>query len=243
MTTELQPTLQNTIELPSPNMPLKVLASTTGLHIESPLTFEEWSGIAPRLGSSMRSLSFVIGDWLVYGEDTFEKQLLLPGMEDDHSDSPRISEARYKAARDATGIDRAVLTHYAYVSRRVPPAHRNEHLSWEHHKAVARLRPSEQREWLERAASTEDRLTSRRLRVSIVRGEVVPAERLAAPPAEQGVLTHIPSINRLGAWWNTIGGVDWLRTRSTQQVSAILRDFQPVTSIIEALKTHLQFKQ
>lgn len=243
MTTEIQPTLQNTTELPSPTMPLKVLASTTGLHIESPLTFEEWSAIAPRLGSSMRSLAFVIGDWLVYGEDTFEKQLLLPGMEDDHSDSPRISEARYKAARDATGIDRAVLTHYAYVSRRVPPAHRNEHLSWEHHKAVARLRPSEQREWLERAASPDDRLTSRRLRVSIVRGEVVPAERLAAPPAEQGVLTHIPSINRLGAWWNTIGGVDWLRTRSTQQVSAILRDFQPVTSIIEALKTHLQFKQ
>lgn len=243
MTTEIQPTLQNTTELPSPTMPLKVLASTTGLHIESPLTFEEWSGIAPRLGSSMRSLSFVIGDWLVYGEDTFEKQLLLPGMEDDHSDSSRIAKARYNAARDATGIDRAVLAHYAYVSRRVPPTHRNEHLSWEHHKAVARLRPSEQREWLERAASPDDRLTSRRLRVSIVRGEVVPTERLAAPPAEQGVLTHIPSINRLGAWWNTIGGVDWLRTRSTQQVSAILRDFQPVTSIIEALKNHLQFKQ
>jgi hypothetical protein len=98
-------------------------------------------------------------------------------------------------------------------------------------------------EWLERAASPDDRLTSRRLRVSIVRGEVVPAERLAAPQAEQGVLTHIPSINRLSAWWNTIGGADWLTTRSTQQVSAILRDFQPVTSIIETLKTHLQFKQ
>jgi hypothetical protein len=96
---------------------------------------------------------------------------------------------------------------------------------------------------LERAASPDDRLTSRRLRVSIVRGEVVPAERLAAPQAEQGVLTHIPSINRLSAWWNTIGGVDWLTTRSNQQVSAILRDFQPVTSIIETLKTHLQFKQ
>lgn len=234
MTTELAPI---------PTLPPKVRASSTGLHIERELTFEEWSALAPPIGDSLRSLAFVIGDWLVYGEDTFEKQLLLPGMQDDHSDSPLIPEARYNAARDATGIDRAVLTHYAYVSRRVPRELRNEHLSWEHHRAVARLRPSEQREWLERAASPNDRLTSRRLRVSIVRGEVVPAERLAAPPAEQGVLTHIPSVNRLAAWWNTIGGVDWLRTRSTQQVAAILRDFQPVTSILEALKTHLQFKQ
>jgi hypothetical protein len=224
-------------------LPPKVQASTTGLEIDGPLSFEEWSALAPNLGTSLRSLAFVVGDWLVYGEDTFEKQLLLPGMEDDHTDSPRIAEARYNAARDATGIDRAVLAHYAYVSRRVPREHRNEHLSWEHHKAVARLRPSEQREWLERAASPDDRLTSRRLRVSIIRGEVVPTERLAAPAAEQGVTTHIPSINRLGAWWNTIGGVDWLRTRTTQQVSAILRDFQPVASILEALKTHLQFKQ
>ena len=244
MNTENQPTLQTSLALVAPSLPQKVSASSTGLHIERDLSFDEWSALAPRLGNSMRSLAFVIGDWLVYGENTFQKQLFLPGMEDEGGNDPsRIPENRYKAAHDATGIDRAVLTHYAYVSRRVPTEQRNEHLSWEHHKAVARLRPSEQREWLERAASPDDRLTSRRLRVSIVRGEVVPAERLAAPQAEQGVLTHIPSINRLSAWWNTIGGADWLTTRSTQQVSAILRDFQPVTSIIETLKTQLQFKQ
>ena len=107
MNTENQPTLQTSLSLIAPSLPQKVSASSTGLHIERDLSFDEWSALAPSLGNSMRSLAFVIGDWLVYGENTFQKQLLLPGMEDEGGNDPsRIPENRYKAAHDATGIDR-----------------------------------------------------------------------------------------------------------------------------------------
>jgi hypothetical protein len=109
MNTENQPTLQTSLSLIAPSLPQKVSASSTGLHIERDLSFDEWSALAPSLGNSMRSLAFVIGDWLVYGENMFQKQLLLPGMEDEGGNDPsRIPENRYKAAHDA--ILRAIET-------------------------------------------------------------------------------------------------------------------------------------
>ncbi|MFZ4484926.1 MAG: hypothetical protein ACOYOL_13215 [Chthoniobacterales bacterium] len=50
---------------------------------------------------------------------------------------------------------------------------------------------------------------------------------------------HIPSINRLAAWWQQADGAKWLGTRSPEQIEALLRDFEPVTQILAALHDRL----
>jgi len=215
----------------------KIAVSPLGLEFHQELTFEEWSALAPQLGTALRSMSFVIGDWLVYGEDHFEKQLQLPGLEDNGVTRRRISAERYAQARQATGLDLVILKNYAYVSRRVPMSLRNDLLSWEHHRTVAKLQQDEQKRWLGIAATANDKLSSRRLRVSIARGQVVPVEAMSAPPSERGIANHIPFINRLCGWWSHVGGPDWIATRTPEQVAAMLRDFQPVAEIISFLQT------
>ena len=56
-------------------------------------------------------------------------------------------------------------------------------------------------------------------------------------PSERGIANHIPWVNRLCAWWNHAGGPAWLKTRTPEQIAAILRDFQPVANIIQTLET------
>ena len=224
------------------NVQEKVAITPSGLRFNSDLTFEEWSELAPQIGDALKSMAFVIGDWLVYGEEKFAAQPFLPSMEPDPR-HVRISPERYVAAQVATRLDMATLKNYAYVSRRVPMSLRNDFLSWEHHKVVAKLATDKQTEWLTTAAASGDaseRISVRRLRASITSGRVLSPEELSVPPSEQGVTNHIPSINRLCGWWKQIGGTDWIKTRSREQVAALLRDFEPVLSIINQLHTSIK---
>jgi len=224
----------------------KVTITPLGLDINSDLTFEEWSGLATDIGETLKSMAFVIGDWLVYGEEKFAPQQDLPGINiESNPRRIRVSGDRYEATQAATGFDPATLKAYAYVSRRVPRLLRNNLLSWEHHKVVAKLNPAKQESWLETAASGDSgkRISVRRLRESITSGRVLTNEELTAPPAEQGVTNHIPSINRLCGWWKFIGGDEWIKSRSTDQLAALLRDFEPIVTILNQLKTTIQNRQ
>ncbi len=216
--------MQNTIAIPG--VEGKVRVSPLGLEIRGEVSFAEWKRLAPRIGSAVRSCAFVVGDWLVYGEERFGAQLILPGI--DPGPSRAISREQYDSARAATGIDPAILANYAYVARNVPRSMRRESLSWEHHRAVAKLEEPEQERWLDVAAKEE--LTSRRLRASITAGRVVEIEELGAP-ADPGIPNHIPAINRLSVWWGQITGTDWLQRRTLDQLEALRRDFAPVDAI------------
>ena len=220
----------------------KVAITPSGLRFDADLTFEEWSAMAPQIGTALKSMAFVIGDWMIYGEERFAIQPCIPGLEDDDPRHIRISAERYEATQAATGLDPATLKTYAYVSRRVPMSLRNNLLSWEHHKVVAKLATDKQAEWLATAAAADsgERISVRRLRASITSGRVLSPEELSVPPSEQGVTNHIPSINRLCGWWKQIGGTDWIKTRSREQVAALLRDFEPVLSIINQLNTSIK---
>ncbi|HPA19503.1 MAG TPA: hypothetical protein PLU30_17280 [Verrucomicrobiae bacterium] len=209
----------------------KVSASPLGLQIRGELSFAEWKRLAPKIGQALRSCAFVVGDWLVYGEERFGDQPLLPGI--DPGPSRTVSREQYDAAHAATGIDEAVLANYAYVARNVPRSMRRESLSWEHHRAVAKLEEPEQGRWLEQAEKAE--LTSRRLRASISAGRVVEIEELGAP-ADPGIPNHIPAINRLSAWWGQITATDWLQRRTLDQLEAMLRDFAPVETILGQIR-------
>ncbi|MFZ4779626.1 MAG: hypothetical protein ACOYM3_30050 [Terrimicrobiaceae bacterium] len=220
----------------------KVAITPSGLRFDADLTFEEWSAMATQIGTALKSMAFVIGDWMIYGEEKFAAQPCIPGLEDNDPRHVRVSSANYVATQAATGLDPATLKNYAYVSRRVPMSLRNNLLSWEHHKVVAKLATDKQAEWLATAAAADsgERISVRRLRASITSGRVLSPEELSVPPSEQGVTNHIPSINRLCGWWKQIGGTDWIKTRSNEQVAALLRDFEPVLSIINQLNTSIK---
>src|SRR5437763_322327 len=113
----------------------KVRVTPLGLDILEDLTFEEWSELAPHLGNAARSIGFVIGDWLVYGE-RFAVQLPLPGFKEK---LPRTESKRYVEALLKTTLDRVTLRNYSYVARNVRKSCRNDFLSFDHHRALASL--------------------------------------------------------------------------------------------------------
>ena len=130
----------------------KLTITPNGLRFNADLTFEEWSSMAPQIGGALKSMAFVIGDWMLYGEEKFAVQPYFPSMAPDPR-HVRVSAPNYVATQAATGLDPTTLKSYAYVSRRVPMSLRNDILSWEHHKVVAKLAAEKQVEWLNTAAS------------------------------------------------------------------------------------------
>jgi hypothetical protein len=218
----------------------KISITRIGLQVTSDLSFEEWQSMASRFGAAMSSAAFVIGDWLVYGEDHFRGQKRLPGFEDESIGSSRVSTEIYNEALRLTGLDRSTLVTYAYVSRRVPSSLRNEQLSWEHHKAVAKLNEDGQQRWLQIAQDEGDEeygaVATRRLRKSITAGRLLTAEEMISDPADRGRLNHIPFLNRLSAWWVQMKENGWLKRATPEQKETLVRDLHIVTRIIKELE-------
>jgi len=208
----------------------KVRVTPLGLVVAEELTFDEWSALAPHLGDAARSVAFVIGDWLAYG-DRFAGQRPLLGFEDMPS---RVPHGGYEKALIATKLDIKTLVNFAYVARYVKSSVRHELLSFEHHRAVAKLDESRQREWLAIAAAENEagrRMSVRRLRRSIEVGRVIPAADMKPDPADAGITNHIPFVNRLTAWWGRMRASGWLRTATKEQRAALKRDLQPIVEI------------
>lgn len=210
----------------------KVTVTPVGLEIAGDLSFEEWSGLASHIGQAARSVAFVIGDWLYYGQRAFQ------GDDTNLSAGTRIQSGSYEAALAATGLDRATLYNYAYVSRNVPSSLRSERLSWEHHRMIAKLQPAGQQAWLRRCLAEEAAgrpISSRRLRKSISLGRIATAEDMEPDPADKGITNHIPFVNRLVGWWRGMLGSRFLENATREQREALKRDLQPVVRIYEQL--------
>lgn len=202
-----------------------------GLRFHGEPDFKKWSALGLKIGQALRSMEFVIGDWLVYGERHFRT-----------SDSGgRPTNCDYEAAVRATGMDVTTLRNYAYVSRKVGLSLRNDKLSWNHHRAVAKLPAEKQKHWIDLVAGHTERISYRRLRTSINADRLVSVKELTTPP-DQVIITHIPPINRLTLWWEDAGGRDWLRTRSKAQLRNMLVDFSKVIDIIKALQSEYQMR-
>jgi hypothetical protein len=213
----------------------KITLTRTGLQISDELSFEEWQSMASRFGAAMSSAAFVIGDWLVYGEDQ-----RFPGFESESIGTRRVAAEIYNEALRLTGLDRSTLITYAYVARRVPASLRNEQLSWEHHKAVAKLDGEQQQRWLQIALDEADEhfaaVPTRRLRKSITAGRLLTIEEMTLDPADRGRLNHIPFLNRLNAWWVQMKENGWLKRATREQKETLVRDLNVVTRIIQELE-------
>jgi hypothetical protein len=84
-----------------------------------------------RIAGVANASAWCLGDWLVYGENTFG--------------------SRYKTALKATGLDYQTLRNYAWVARRFDMSRRRDGLSFQHHAEVASLPEAHQDLWLRRA--------------------------------------------------------------------------------------------
>ena len=217
--------MNTTIILPNP----KVSISPVGMQISSELSFEEWSELATSIGQAARSIGFIIGDWLVYGQSLFGTE----GFAD-----RRVDSASYQVAINATGLDLSTLQNYAYVSRNIPHSLRTERLSWEHHRLVAKLPENEQQEWIEACLAEEDagrRMSTRRLRKSLNLGRIATDSDLEPDDSDKGIENHIPFVNRLVVWWKRMQADRFLAEASDEQREAIKRDLEPVITIYNQL--------
>ena len=213
------------ILLPNP----KVTISPVGLQITSELSFEEWRELATAIGQAARSIGFIIGDWLVYGQSLFGTE----GFPD-----KRVDSASYQLAIAATGLDLSTLQNYAYVSRSIPYSLRTERLSWEHHRLVAKLPDDGKRDWIEACVAEEEagrRMTTRRLRKSLNLGRIATAEDLEPQEADKGIENHLPYVNRISVWWKRMQRDRFLSTATDEQREALKRDLEPVVAIYQQL--------
>ncbi len=93
---------------------------------------EEWQRLGTFLGALNQSLQWLIGDWVIYGEDVW-------------------GETR-EAIADLMGLDIKTIYDYVYVARAVHFSVRTENLTFGHHKLVAKYDTNkEQRQWLDYA--------------------------------------------------------------------------------------------
>jgi hypothetical protein len=92
----------------------------------------QWAEVGRRIGSVGRNIQWLLGDWIVYGNERFGE--------------------RYARAARMTGYDTQTLMNMVYVATHFPASRRRESLSWSHHEALAAFNPEEQDRWLDRAA-------------------------------------------------------------------------------------------
>lgn len=135
------------MEISTQPLPHFIQASPTGLVLAKDLTFDEWEAIASSFGTAMQTVAWCIGDWMVYGERKWSKQLLLAGQEFDPARPNRIPSSVFDRAVRATGLDRQTLSQYANVCRKIPMDERRIALSFGHHRILAPLPPAKRLEW------------------------------------------------------------------------------------------------
>jgi hypothetical protein len=93
---------------------------------------ENWKQLGQVLFRFDKSIQWLIGDWLLYGENNKWGEML------------KIAEEM--------GYEVATLYDYKYVAQHVNFSVRTENLSFGHHKLVSKLDAEQQQYWLEKAA-------------------------------------------------------------------------------------------
>ena len=199
-------------ELASDNSKFTILE--TGIEFRDELSFDEWEHLGDRLTRIGKSIGFIIGDWINYGEKRYG--------------------SKYQEAIHRTGLDYQTLANFAYVARRVEFSCRQENLGFEHHAVVAKLKTLEERkEWLEIAK--REKLSKRRLRVSINKGRVVSIDEMQGDPADRGQQTYMTWILRLSQWWRKRIEDEPVEHWDDLDRSRLKRDLKPLVEIYEQL--------
>lgn len=184
-------------------LPAFIEATPTGLVLAKDLTFEEWNAIGSSFGTALQTAAWCIGDWMVYGERKWGKQLLLEGAEFD-AKSNRIPSELFDNAIAATSLDRQTLSQYASVCRKIPMDERRVHLSFGHHRILAPLPTPQRLEWMAlldsesklKSVPTVKRLALS-LRIATAAPRVVTEEEITQRGEQAGHDNYVPHLQRL----------------------------------------------
>jgi hypothetical protein len=183
-------------------LPAFIQATPTGLILAKDLTFEEWGAIGSSFGTALQTAAWCIGDWMVYGERKWGKQLLLEGDAFD-SKANRIPSEIFDDAIAATSLDRQTLSQYASVCRKIPMAERRVHLSFGHHRILAPLPTPQRLEWMALLDSESNKRvpTVKRLalsvRIATEAPRVVTEEEITQRGEQAGHDNYVPHLTRL----------------------------------------------
>ncbi len=223
------------MEISTAPLPPYIRATPTGLDLDNDLSFEEWEAIAASFGTALQTAAWCIGDWLVYGERKWGRQLLMEGEEFDPSTPSRIPTEVFNHAVAATGLDRQTLSQYASVCRKIPIADRREGLSFGHHRLLAPLPPVKREEWISLLDSeSKNKPTVKRLALSIrMAGDeprLVSDEEISSRGSHAGHDNYVPHITRLlTCLRKTVPNMD------EDQREALKQDSAPLMAILEDL--------
>lgn len=123
------------------------------------LSRDKWKQLGDLLFRFERSIQWLIGDWLAYGEEN--------------------KWGEHEKIAKEMGYAKVTLFDYKYVASSVPFLVRQENLSFGHHKLVAGKDPEEQQYWLEKASNgdyDEERKTSKPWSISRLRKEMTTSD-------------------------------------------------------------------
>jgi hypothetical protein len=192
----------------------KFAITPTGIEFHEELSFDEWEDLGQKLAPVGKSIGFIIGDWINYGENHWGD--------------------KYDDAIKRTGMAYQTLRDFAYVARRVQLSFRNDKLDFTHHRVVAKLKDSEdQQHWLDMAV--KHNLGKRRLQKSINFGRLATEQEVAGDPYDKPHTTYLSLLNKIRRWWQEQIEKSPVEKWDKERRQALKDDFEFVKDIYESL--------
>lgn len=192
-----------------------------GIDFKGDISRDEWIALGQKLGSAGRSIGFLIGDWLNYGNGK-------GSWGDTYSEAMKI-----------TGLENKTLRNYASVSRKVHLSLRKDNLPFEVHCKVAPIKdPQDQEKWLkiaQKQAQNGTPVSSRRLAKSIVIGRLAKEEEMQTEEIDRGRKSAQLHVLRLMTFWKKAKEKDFLNTASLYRIRNLMTDLQPVLEMYDEL--------
>jgi hypothetical protein len=200
----------NTLAINDP----KFAITLTGIQFHEELSFEEWEALGQKLAPVGKSIGFIIGDWINYGEKRWGD--------------------KYEEAMMRTGMAYQTLRIYAHVARRVQLFARTNKLDFVHHLVVAKIKnPEEQQHWLQMAV--KHKLGKRRLQKSINFGRLATEQEVAGDPHDKRHTTYLSLLNKIRRWWQEQTETAPVDEWDEERRQALKEDFEFLKDIYEAL--------
>lgn len=198
--------------------------SPMGIEFTGEVSFQEWKDLGGRLGNAGRSLGFLIGDWLNYGDGKGEWG------------------NTYDNAMEITGLDYNELAKFASVSRKVQFWLRRQNLGFEHHRKVAPLKTDEEKsKWLQIAEKERNKqngkpMSARRLAKSILLGRVAKPEDMTVPENDRGRKNMTFYVTRIVVLWGQFKRKGVVTPEDTDTMLNIIDELRPVLEIVQELR-------
>jgi len=200
----------NTLAIQDP----KFTINPTGIQFHDELSFDEWEALGKKLAPLGKSIGFIIGDWINYGEARYGE--------------------KYERALERTGMTYTTLANFSYVARKVEISLRNEKLDFTQHYVVAKLKTDdEKRHWLKMAE--KHKLSIRRLRKSINFGRLATEKEVQGDPADRGYVTYLALLNRIRRWWARETDKAPVEDWDDDRREGLKKDFKLILDIYNAL--------